>query len=315
MFLRRILPGALLAVAAALGWFVFVFAPARLQREFAGWWFSHTEAARWQERASAIRRWGWVHDDADDVGRYGGKDWAAWIMARMDESHDLSKCREGHKEGALRMITNHAPPLLGVKPATGGRDRGPWPEQAAWWKQWWKAHRADSQEEWVRQGFAAVGIEIQDQEPLSQEAAEKLLALIGRRSDRPTVFKPKVIDAATLQPEKYLRYNAMRWLRDSGFDVAAYAVEKITPATPADVKQGVKDYFDMRLTWLEEMAPGRLFGKREAWYEDPDRAIPDILLPRVRRMAAVLVILLPLVAWWLWSRPRKESAVGKTSPM
>lgn len=307
MFLRRILPVVLLLAAAALGFFMFVVVPARFQRQSLDWWFSHTEAARWQEREASIKRWGWEHDDFGDVGSYGGKEWAAWIMERINAEHDLSECREGHKEGALRTITNHAPPLTETDPATDRKKWGPWPQQTAWWKEWWSKHQHESQEEWVRAGFASAGIEIE--QPLSHEGAEKLLALIGQRSDRTTTFKPKVINADTLQPlnEHFLRYNAMRWLRDSDFDVAAYAMEKITPETPDAVKQGVKDFYDMRLKEIEETLPGRLFGKRDdPWYYAEDRIIPIVIVPWVRRAAAASVIVLALLAVWLWRRPRKQ---------
>lgn len=79
---------------------------------------------------------------------------------------------------------------------------------------WLEANRGRSQEQWLQDGFRAFGVTVQL--PPSTNDFIPLLRLLGQRSwnslthGSPTTNTPGAIPT-------YAKYNAFRWLRDSGF--------------------------------------------------------------------------------------------------
>jgi len=51
---------------------------------------------------------------------------------------------------------------------------------------------------------------------------------------------------------EYLKYNAFRWLRDSGFNAMKYAVSNLTEASDQQVRRGLLEYAN-----FESRYPGR----------------------------------------------------------
>ncbi|MFH1730285.1 MAG: hypothetical protein ABIF82_01375, partial [Planctomycetota bacterium] len=153
--------GILLLVAAGavvVVWF-YILGPYRRISDM-GWERAHTEQQVWAETQKSIRRMGWAHDDGFRVGLWGNKEWVARIMDNMSPGDSLS-CSGGHKEIALSCMTNQQ---------AGAADD---------WLTWWQKNKHKTQEEWIRDGFAARGILLH--EPLTKKDILALLRVLGER--------------------------------------------------------------------------------------------------------------------------------------
>jgi hypothetical protein len=172
------------------------------------WYRQHSEAAYWEEYQECVRRSGWTHDGGFIVGRLGDKRWVQWIMDHVRSDDDLLGCRAGHKDHALRFLTN--------------QDAG---HSAADWRAWWEQNKSKSQEDWVREGFHNYGVDLHTPlTPANTIALLKLAAYTERQKD---------------SAPDYVQYNAFRWLRDSDFDPEKLAIKDI-PTKDADrVLQGL----------------------------------------------------------------------------
>ena len=146
-------------------------------------------------------------------------------MHRAEGGEEISDCGNiGHKDSALEYITCQNP----AEKHEGSRE--PWATEKAWLA-WWQENKAKPQEQWIQEGLAQHGVTVHI--PANAEDCEPLLALLGytstNRSDESYV-------------PRYVKYNAFRWLRDSGFDPVGFAVSNITSQTPEIVKQGLFAY-------------------------------------------------------------------------
>jgi hypothetical protein len=98
--------------------------------------------------------------------------------------------------------------------------------QAEDWLAWWRSNKHKTQEEWIREGFEQSGLTLDS--PLTKEDIRSLLLVVG---------KTKEGASSSLDAPNYLRYNAMRWLRDSDFDPLSFNVSDL-PEHDADAVMG-----------------------------------------------------------------------------
>ncbi|NQT85088.1 hypothetical protein HQ563_18885 [bacterium] len=181
----------LLATAVSFLWFYWL-GPLRAYVRRGGLYPDCLRAKKeWAKTKRRIRRTGWAHDDFVTVGRYGDKQFAAEMIRRMKPGQDISACSQGHKDTALRMITN--------------QDAGDIVED---WQEWWQVNRDKTQEEWIREGFEQSGLTLHS--PLTHKDIRSLLAVIGTTKE--DTHPPR------FAAQRHLRNNAMRWLRDSDVD-------------------------------------------------------------------------------------------------
>ncbi len=178
--------------SACIGYYWFhVLGPVRRQID-PDWLRQHSLEAQWNEAQTRIRRWGWGHDDGFYGAHCGDAEFMAWVMSRTRPGDDISSCGAGHRDSAFRGITN--------------QDLG---EEAVAWLDWWRKNRSKSQLEWHRDGFALWGVTVSI--PPSTQDTVPLLQLLG--DSNPTNPVPD-----------YVKHNAFRWLRDSGFNPVDFAL-------------------------------------------------------------------------------------------
>ena len=188
----RILGGLLLLAACALT-FLWFFWLTPFKHLYSGDWSrNHSNYGHWIEAQKSIRRIGVTHDTGIEMGYWGGKEWTVWIMAHIKPGQDIGSCEASHLEDALADMTNQQ---LGSRSDT--------------WLAWWTTNQNKSQLDWIRDGFARNGIELQH--PITTNNIIALLKLVV----------PDTNSAAYTNIPFYartaLRFNALRWLRDSGF--------------------------------------------------------------------------------------------------
>lgn len=198
------------------------------------WSEQFTRKTFWKETQQRIRRYGWTHDDFDVVGKYGGKMWAEWIMAKAQAGEAIADCGEvGHKDAALSYITGQSP-----------TDKTNW-NTTAFWLGWWKTNKQKSQIEWIRDGLSTYGVQLEI--PPRDKDYGPLLALLGNSSTNEAERIPN-----------FAKYNAFRWLRDSGFNSTVYALSNVSAQTPGLLRQGVMRCYQYEKAWPREDEIGLL---------------------------------------------------------
>jgi len=140
-------------------WWCYKLAPSRRVLD-PQWFTSHSQQEFWNEEQKSIHRGIWFHDEAWDVGMYGDKSWAEWIMDHSRGSMGCLGGRPCHGALAMRYISN--------------QDVG---DQADAWHAWWKKNRSKSQEEWIVDGFKWRGFMIDI--PPARKQVVILLELLG----------------------------------------------------------------------------------------------------------------------------------------
>jgi hypothetical protein len=273
--------GALLVsigIYAGYWWFYRLAPPRRTLDQ--DWVASHSQQEFWQEVEKGIFRGAWMHDDGYHVGIYGDKSWAEWIMNRTRPDTDMS-CfgTYTHSATAMRYLTN--------------QDAG---EDGKDWLAWWEDNKNKSQTEWIREGFKQHGVAV-DTRP-STEQTELLLGLLGRSET----------DEEDAIPA-YVRYNAFRWLRDSGFQPVAHVISQ--EDLSAQRAAGMLEYERFLEHWPSACNVGIL----RLEVDQHDQLNYEIPLLTTRfQIGAHLAIWLPiivgicLVAWSLRKRPRNRAA-------
>ena len=262
--ITRVVAVLLICAGAFCGyWWLYKLAPSRrtLDRE---WYASHSQREYWIEVQKGIRRGMWFHDDGFTVGMYGDKSWAEWIMAHVKRGTSMGCIGDGpcHSATSMRYITN--------------QDVG---EDADAWLDWWEKNKSKSQQEWMRDGFRALGLEIGV--PPTAEQTPSLLALMGNSETN---------QAKAIREE--MKYNAFRCLRDSGFNPVAFALSNQMAST--EIQSGLLEYAKNERFWPSASRVGILSFPNK----DEDRKsmpIPAMLEPRFQIIANALVFGLPLI--------------------
>ena len=275
------------------------------------WRSLHSDDAFWLETQESMRRMGWAHNDGFYAGEFADKPFMEELMSTMHPADEFG-CFSGHKECALALITNHGP-----------EDSEGYNGQT--WLDWWEENKTKSQEEWIADGFAEVGIEVHC--PPTEEDFEPLLMLLGTDAQERDDEDDEDDDdgylawqfeesGLLLEDEKgeiprHLAYNAYRWLRDSGkFDPVEYAMTNVNEATPESVKRGLREYYSRMERSSTEGRVGILtFGKELPDY-DPD--VPWFLhtdgIATVYSMVSIPMILGAFLIGISLRKPKKQEA-------
>jgi hypothetical protein len=181
----------------------------------------------WDSKQTHLK-WGrWWHEDGWVVGLFGDKAWAERLMQWMAAGKEMENCGNGHWEEALPFITNH-------KLAFSNSGQA--------WQDWWKSNKHKTQEEWIQDGFKNHGFEIGL--PPAKEDWPHLLTLMGSSAGP----EPALEDGSG-QPQQHTypfhaRYNAYRWLRDSGFEPAFYVLSHRHEIS-GEALSGAQNYWEM----------------------------------------------------------------------
>lgn len=173
----------------------------------------------WDALKKSINRFGWTHDDGLMVGLYGDEQFASFIITQIDDKTNTVN-DYGHKLFALSEITNQ----VGIE---SGKE----------WLKWWQKNKDKNQEEWIKDGFEKVGIDLHER-LLSADILE-LLIVIG---DKERFQAP-------------LRTNAFRWLRDSDFDVFSFKYSDFPTENSDKVLKGLLIYSSWNAVWPKNKSP------------------------------------------------------------
>ena len=186
-----------------------------------------------------------------------------------------------HSATAMRHITN--------------QDAG---DDANGWLKWWSENHRKSQLEWIADGFRLRGYEV-DVPPKPQDVPTLLAALGTVESDE----DPDLPRA--------MKYNAMRCLRDSGFEPVAFALAN-RPVS-REVERGLLEYAKRQRSWWTESRVGILpLGEERDEWQDGDYALPVLLTPRFLITANGLVFgpLVLSAVLLIWSLKAGRRVVG-----
>lgn len=228
------------------------------------WASTHSAAEHWAETQKSLRRGMWFHDDAWTIGAYGDKAWMEWVLKRVKPGTTLDGCLGGdppHADLALTDISN--------------QDAGPKVDD---WLAWWQKNKTKSQEEWIQDGFKMRGF-IMDAPP-KPEQRPVLLEILGNTET----------NAAT-KIQGYMRYNAFRFLRDSGFEPVGYALSNSTASV--EIKHGLLQYAKRQRSCPSALGLGILtFGKQGANWRDLAR---PLMLSLQFQVIAYSLIFVPLL--------------------
>lgn len=249
----------------------------------------------WEESQVPLKLGIWAHDHGFIVGDFGGREWVEGLVASMVTGKGIG-CAGGHREEALERITNHSPPE--------GADLG------QFWSEWWSGARDQTQAEWIRQGFEKDGIRI----ALPPEKGDwpALLRVLGDRVEGKTTDSDDAPDDENtyLHPRR-ARYNAYRWLRDSGFDPVIHVLE-LEAIPDASERAGLLSYREFENDFRTGV-PGRLdFAPVDDWGKGmPASLRPGILEPKAQATLALVFSVIFLagsgVLRWGWRHRFRES--------
>ncbi|HBO44572.1 MAG TPA: hypothetical protein DD670_11680 [Planctomycetaceae bacterium] len=258
--------GLLLLAAGLIAayWWLYKLAPMRRLAD-PEWLAEHSEAARWEEEQKDYRRMGSSPDlffQGDRIGYYGDKEWFLWLEEQIRSPGEFRHCG----------CTNHALALMANRHLSS-------------WEQWTTANRERSQEEWIRDGFLDYGVTVHL--PPEPEDTVPLLRILGRENWDFLWKGPQGPKDSEAIPS-YVKYNAFRWLRDSGFESLEFAASNATLAGEPDVAAGLLIFASWRGTFPGNDGLGVLdFGKHnvEGWRW----GIPRIAEPRVKFLANAFI--------------------------
>jgi hypothetical protein len=251
---------------AAYGWF-HVLGPAR-RMEDPEWLRSHSREEWWRETGKRIIRQGWFHDAGLMVWWYADKAWAERIVERLKPGQDMG-CAYGHTSDVMEYITNQ-------DPGSGSTA----------WLTWWRTNGHKPQIEWIEDGFRARGFDVEV--PPSPEHVPILLSILARsETGRTDVVTP------------FMKYNAYRCLRDSGFEPVGFALSNRHESV--DMERGLLAYAEWDGSMRSPLEAGVLpFAKREDDWSDYER--PAFVRPAFQMVAHALIFGPLLLGTWLVRR-------------
>lgn len=249
----------------------------------------------WEAKQPHLK-WGpWWNEDGNVVGVFGGKEWAERLMQWIAEGKEMQNFQNVHWEEALPVITNHEFDFSNSGKA---------------WQEWWKDNHSKTQEEWIQAGFEKLGVEVGM--PPTEKDWPQLLALL-KTAPAPASAEEK--DHAR-PSQKYhhsfhVRYNAYRWLRDSGFDPVTYILSD-QPGGSAELLNGAQQWWEMDKKDMRALfsapPPGQLqFAPKTGWgfSGEPVSDRPPIGPPQKSRFAVTTICAVLCLAggWMLRRRP------------
>jgi len=233
---------AVMVAAATAGWFLAVLLLPGASANAPEFDEGRSMVGLWRDRQRMIHWLGhWGHDDGLLAGKFGDRSLLEPLVDSMISGEGIS-CAGGHREAGLAMLTNHLCP--------------PTEDLAFWWRNWRTEHRHESQEEWLRLGFAIAGVEMSL--PPSPNDWPGLLLLLGE-----SVAEVDESENAHDFPSSALSYNAFRWLRDSGFDPVNYLLDHPEPVSDQE-GAGLRAFRKWE-EWFRGPVPGRLAFASKDW--------------------------------------------------
>lgn len=254
----------------------------------------HLSAQGFWESKQTHLKWGpWWHEDGNLVGLFGDKEWAAKIIDWIASGKDIESCQAGHRDSALPLLTNQKFDLS---------DSG----QA--WQAWWQKNEAKTQEQWIQEGFKKRGFDIAL--PPTEKDWPQLLTLLGSTAGpAPAKWEEQKSTPPSMLHPFYARYNAYRWLRDSGFEPVLYALAHRSQMS-GEERGGLLEYqarvLDMQRIF-ESQVPGCLaFAPKESsGWVDPFtfKESPTLLQTRFQLTFTSGCAILGLIGWGIM-RPR-----------
>ena len=248
------------------------------------WCAAHSAQARWQEEQKKYRRLSASPDMFfvnDMIGYYGDKEWCLWLIDKMHNDKNFRVC--GCTETVLTLMANRY-------------------EQS--WEEWADAHRDKTQEEWIQEGFAQQGIIVHL--PPQPTDTIPLLEVLGHKTWNTLWNGPQGTNAPWAFPTHF-KYNAFRWLRDSGFDQAIFAVSNAPALTSDVVRDGLMQYTKWNAAFPSRDGVGILaFGKKS---DDASRGTPLFLKLRFQAVAWLLVTMPILVGVVMLCWRKRESGI------
>lgn len=246
----------------------------------------------WEYIQNYVKHYGWTHDDCFPVGNYGDKKWAEWIINKAAQGEKLAGCfNVGHKDSALQHITNQDP--------TNGKNC----DESKKWVEWWGANKNKNQLQWIQDGFLKYGVKVTF--PAKSDEYKPLLEILGKRkveNNYEMAFFPD-----------YLRYNAFRWLRDSGFNPLDYALKVVNKNSSKEEINGLYEYQQQyKLTPHEDcvgLLPLLCENKTYYPYDYYGESRPRFYDPKVK-LIVYSIIFLPMIIGisLLWSTRKKKEA-------
>jgi hypothetical protein len=202
----RVVSAILIVFGLGAGYFWFYHLGPMRRLADPNWYRYRSNAGLWEECQRCMNRFDRIHEAGRFIGQFGGKPWFERVVDNLQPGEEFG-CGSGHKETALRMMTN--------------QDAG----DAAAWLVWWEQNKSKSQEDWIRDGFRKYKVDIHT--PLTPSNIISLLKITAYTDDD----KCGVPD--------YVQYNAFRWLRDSDFDPKTFSIKDIPSKDGNEVLHGL----------------------------------------------------------------------------
>lgn len=250
----------------------------------------HLSAQGFWESKQVHLKWGpWWHEDGNTVGAFGHKEWAERLIQWMADGKEMDSCSSGHWEEALPMITNQELAF---------------DDSGKAWQDWWRTYGQLSQEEWIQDGFKKLGFEVQL--PHSKDDWPALLAILGR-SPGPTPADSGGMGRRQSHTFPYhVRYNAYRWLRDSGFEPVFYVLANQYDISGEELS-GAYGFGEMAKDMsqlFEAPPPGRLaFAPEPEWgFTGSLRLHPGLSTAFQAGWTVVCAVLCLIGGWLTWKR-------------
>ncbi len=244
----------------------------------------------WKQKQRQLNLGLFVYHDAWFVGLLGDKAWAEKMVQWVIKGKEPLLKHGSSPVYALPYLTNQEFPRLS--------------DDAALWGQWWKAHRAQTQEQWIQEGFKRHGFDISL--PPTPNDWPALLSILGATAG------PEDWKWSPTEPfyPSYLRYNAYRWLRDSGFDPVSYLQDRPSQTLSGNESGGLIQYQEEKaqFEYLIAPMPGRMAFAEPDWHGtltlDGGIHLWFLLHPVIQTMLTAGCAAL-FVAGWGMSRQRK----------
>lgn len=274
----------LLGSTAAYWWFYKLGPTRRLSDPV--WLRNHSEAARWAEGQEDYHRLGRSPDlffRSDRIGYYGDESWCHWLAERAAHFPSFRVC--GCTAHALELMAN---------------------QDVLASNAWREANRGRSQEQWLQDGFRAFGVTVQL--PPSTNDFIPLLRLLGQRSwnslthSRPPTNAPGAIPT-------YAKYNAFRWLRDSGFQPGKFVASNAVAMSDKEVVVGLLAYAQWQGSFPAGNGLGILrFGRDQTDYRDDATTAPSFVGSGFKTGVMAMIAALNIAgAWLIYGRPWRSA--------
>ena len=247
------------------------------------WQARYSKRTRWEEEQKGYRRQDSSPDlcmRGDRIGYYGDRQWCLWLIGKMEKGRGFRVC--GCTHAALMYMTNR---------------------RETSWSDWARTHGHQTQEEWIRDGFAEVGVTVHL--PPVPEDTDDLLALLGKKEWNVLWGVPSGNPSPEAVPS-FLKYNAFRWLRDSGFHPTEYVASHA--ATPLSQEQilGLVEYGNRAASFPRRDGLGVLaFGHGEESTAPPWNR-PRILAPGFALTVYALILVPAAAGVALLALPRRK---------